>query len=43
MSPLYKYIKNQYLLNNFSDEDLNTLVSLKRIIDDERKELLTLK
>lgn len=43
MSPFYPYIKNQYLLGNFTDENLVTLVEKGRISDTERQELLTLK
>lgn len=42
-SKLYIYIKNQYLLGNFSDEELVTLVSLGRITDEERVKLLAMK
>lgn len=42
-SKLYTYIKNQYLLGNFSDEELVTLVSLGRITDEERVKLLAMK
>lgn len=43
MSRFYIYIKNQYLLGNFNDEDLITLVSLSRITEDERQELVAMK
>ena len=43
MSSLFNYIKNQYLLGNFSPEDLEKLVSLKRISDEERLQILALK
>lgn len=42
-SKLFTYIKNQYLLGNFTDENLVTLVEKGRIADTERQELLTLK
>lgn len=42
-SPLYNYIKNQYILGAFADEDLLVLVSLNRISDAERLEILALK
>lgn len=42
-SKLYTYIKNQYLLGNFSDEELVTLVSFGRITDEERVKLLAMK
>lgn len=41
-SKLFTYIKIQYLMKNFSDDDLITLVSLRRITEDERKELLAI-
>lgn len=42
-SPLFSYIKNQYILGKFSDEELITLVALGRITDDERLEIMALK
>ena len=42
-SPLYNYIKNQYILGKFSDEEMVTLVALGRITDEERLEILALK
>ena len=42
-SPLYNYIKNQYILGKFSDEEMITLVSLGRITDEERLEIIALK
>lgn len=42
-SPLYNYIKNQYILDAFSNEDLIVLVSLNRITDAERLEIIILK
>lgn len=42
-SPLYNYIKNQYILGKFSDEEMVTLVSLGRITDEERLEIQALK
>lgn len=43
MSTLYNYIKNQYLLGAFSEEDLVKLVGLKRITDEERLQIIALK
>lgn len=42
-SPLYNYIKNQYLLGKFSNDEMITLVSLGRITDAERLEIIELK
>lgn len=42
-SPLYEYIKNQYLLGEFTNEQLLKLVELGRITDEERKEIIALK
>lgn len=36
MSRAYKYVKNQYMLGEFSDEDLITLVNRGVITDEER-------
>ena len=40
MSPGYKYVKNQYLLGKFSDEDLLVLVGRKVITDAERVQII---
>lgn len=42
-SKLFSYVKNQYLMGNFSDSDLSVLVSRGIIREDERLELLALK
>lgn len=42
-SKLFTYIKNQYLMGNFSNDDLIVLVELGRIREDERVELVALK
>lgn len=40
-SPLYNYIKNQYLLGKFTDDEMMQLVALGRITDAERVEIVT--
>lgn len=42
-SKLYNYVKNQYLMGNFSDSDLSVLVARGVIREDERLQLLALK
>jgi uncharacterized XkdX family phage protein len=37
---MYTYIKNQYLLGNFTKEDLSTLVTKGRITDAQRLEII---
>ena len=43
MNPLYNYIRDQYILGNFSEDDLIKLVELGRITDEERLEILKIK
>lgn len=40
---MFLYIKNQYLIGNFTDAELIVLVSLGRITDEERVKLLAMK
>lgn len=42
-SKLFTYIKNQYLMGNFTDEEMKILVEKNRITDEERVELLAMK
>lgn len=40
MSPAYTYVKNQYLLGKFSDDDLLVLVSRGVITESERVQII---
>ncbi|HZG10512.1 MAG TPA: hypothetical protein VEZ91_00830 [Kurthia gibsonii] len=42
-SKLFTYIKNQYLMGNFTDEEMKILVEKNRITDEERVKLLAMK
>lgn len=40
MSRFYTYIKNQYSMGNFTDAEMEQLVIMKRITEEERKEIM---
>lgn len=40
MSPAYTYVKNQYLLGRFSEEDLMVLVQRGVITESERLQII---
>jgi len=42
-SPLYTYIKNQYLLGKFTDDEMTQLVVLGRITNVEKQEIVSVK
>ena len=41
-SPAYNYIRNQYLLGKFSEDDMVKLVELGRITDEERQNIISM-